>query len=544
MGEADKYRQQGDAQQQNQQQQNQAPEYNQGYDNNNGGGYNPAYNGNQQQQPANDYQDHPYGPPPPYSFNPPQVHDEKYSFNDAFKLEKPKYNDWWAGLLFLVAFAGFVAISGLSIHGYTKGFDGHGIYDDINGFSLNSNTIILFAFCLVIAFVFSYIYVWLARLFPKQFIWITGILNLAWALGTAIYYLIKGYWSAGIVFLLFAVFLIFAFWTWIGRIPFSALMLKTSIDVSKKYGHIYIVSLIGGLLATALGAWFSVTLVAIYVSYEPSPDNPRCSVSGNNCSHGKVIGLVAYVTFAMFWISEWLKNTIHTIIAGVYGSWYFSPHNFPKKATRGAAKRALTYSFGSICFGSLIVAFIQFLKQICSVARSQGASQGGVAGWITYAIFCVLTCIISIIEWAVQFVNRYAFCHIALYGKAYIASAKDTWRMIKDRGIDALVNDCLVGPVLSFGAMFIGYACALFAYLYLLETDPPYNRDGGFTAVIMAYAFLIGFQIGHVFTTPLGSGIDTIFVAAGWDPQVMIRDHPELYHEMVKVYPRVQQAIH
>lgn len=104
MGEADKYRQQGDPQHQNQHQgqsqnqggyQNQA-QYNQGYNNNT-----PAYNGNQQQQqPMNGYQDHPYGPPPPYSFNPPQREDdEKYSFNDAFKLEKPKYNDWWAGLL-------------------------------------------------------------------------------------------------------------------------------------------------------------------------------------------------------------------------------------------------------------------------------------------------------------------------------------------------------------------------------------------------------------------------------------------------------------
>lgn len=100
MGEADKYMQ-GDPQQQFQDQgqsqhQNQA-QYNQGYNNNNGGPYNAAYNNNQ--QPTNGYQDHPYGPPPPYSFNPPQAHDEKYSFNDAFKLEKPKYNDWWAGLL-------------------------------------------------------------------------------------------------------------------------------------------------------------------------------------------------------------------------------------------------------------------------------------------------------------------------------------------------------------------------------------------------------------------------------------------------------------
>ena len=33
----------------------------------------------------------------------------------------------------------------------------------------------------------------------------------------------------------------------------------------------------------------------------------------------------------------------------------------------------------------------------------------------------------------------------ALYGKPYITAAKDTWRLFKDRGIDALVNDSLVG---------------------------------------------------------------------------------------------------
>lgn len=92
--------------------------------------------------------------------------------------------------------------------------------------------------------------------------------------------------------------------------------------------------------------------------------------------------------------------------------------------------------------------------------------------------------------------------------------------------------------------MFIAYACTLLAYLFLHFTDPDYNENGRYTVVIMAFAFLIGFQIAHIFTTPLSSGIDAIFIAAGWDPQVMMREHPELYQEMVKVYPKVQQAIH
>ena len=46
-------------------------------------------------------------------------------------------------------------------------------------------------------------------------------------------------------------------------------------------------------------------------------------------------------------------------------------------------------------------------------------------------MFCILGCFIGILDWAVQFINRYAFSHIALYGKAYIPAAKDTWSMMK-----------------------------------------------------------------------------------------------------------------
>ncbi|KAF2111104.1 duf580 domain-containing protein [Lophiotrema nucula] len=484
--------------------------------------------------------------PPQNGFNPNQngysSSNEKQDFNQAFKIAKPKWNDLWAGLLFIAVFLGYAAVSGITIQGYAHNFsfNGGGIYGGSNTLGLDTNTIVLFAFVLVVAVVLSYAYMWAARAFTKQFIWITGILNIIFGFVTAIYMLSRRYWSGGIVFLLFSVFAVICFISWIPRIPFSVLMLQTAIDVSKKYGHVYIVSLIGGILAAAFGAWYSVTLVAIYAKYEPG-QNPACNNGIGGCGSGKVIGLIVFVTFAMYWISEWLKNTIHTTISGVYGSWYFCSHNFPKGATRGALKRSMTYSFGSICLGSLIVAIINMLRQICSVAKQQAAADGNIIGTI---FFCCLQCVIGILDWAVQFLNRYAFSHIALYGKSYIAAAKDTWKMIKDRGIDALVNECLIGPVLSMGATFIGYTCALLAYLYLIFTSPAYNQDGAYTPVVVAFAFLIGLQICHIFTTPLSSGIDTIFVAMAWDPEVMMRDHPDLYGKMVAVYPHVQQAIH
>lgn len=88
--------------------------------------------------------------------------------------------------------------------------------------------------------------------------------------------------------------------------------------------------------------------------------------------------------------------------------------------------------------------------------------------------------------------------------------------MMKNRGIDALVNDCLIGPVLTMGSTFVAYLCALLAYLYLEFTKPAYNDGGTFTPVVLAFAFLIGLQVCQIFMTPIGSGVDTIFVAAAW----------------------------
>ena len=91
--------------------QQQQPNY--GYNNQQGWnqGYNQGFDqGQYQQQPPppqqsfqqgyqQGYQQPTYGAPPPYSYNPPQPNDEKYSFDQAFKIEKPKYNDLWAGIL-------------------------------------------------------------------------------------------------------------------------------------------------------------------------------------------------------------------------------------------------------------------------------------------------------------------------------------------------------------------------------------------------------------------------------------------------------------
>jgi len=115
---------------------------------------------------------------------------------------------------------------------------------------------------------------------------------------------------------------------------------------------------------------------------------------------------------------------------------------------------------------------------------------------------------------------------------------------MRDRGIDVLVNECLINPVLTMGSIFVAYVYSFLAYLYLEFTKPAYNETGSFTPVAMAFAFLLGLQMCNVFLVPIKSGVSTLFVAMTFDPEVLISDYPDLYRRMVQVYPHVQQAIH
>ena len=74
-----------------------------------------------------------------------------------------------------------------------------------------------------------------------------------------------------------------------------------------------------------------------------------------------------------------------------------------KNPTAKAAKRALTTSFGSICYGSLIIALIQTLRAIIRNAAEQARSEGNL-----FALFCLycLDCILSIIESLAEYFNK------------------------------------------------------------------------------------------------------------------------------------------
>ncbi|VEU21549.1 DEKNAAC102203 [Brettanomyces naardenensis] len=499
------------------------------------------YNNN---QPANGNQQS-FG-----QFNGSNANDEKYDFNappppsagqdnfdEAFKVVKPKYNDIPFTILFLASVAGFivVAVLGISYYHSHSGYEGSGVHDSFNTSTMNSNTVILLSIVVSVALLLSFLILVIASKWTKLFLQLGLICNVAFGLGTAIYYLVVGYYSAGIVFLVFAAFFGFCYWSLRKRIPFSATILRIVIGVSKKYPSCYIIALIGMIVVGAFSYLFVIAIVGVYAKWGDQ--------SKQGYSQSKLIGLLVFVFYSGYYITEVMRTTIHVTLSGIYGTWYYlskSDAGMPKHAALGSFKRAMTFCFGSICFGSLLVSLVQLLRQLITIGKMEALGNGN--GW-AYCLLVILDALAYVLDFCVRYFNHYAYSYIALYGKSYLKSARDTYHIFKYKGFDALINDCIIDTALGIYSFFAGFLSAFAAYMYLRKTKPAYNDDGSYYAPLVAFSFVIGLQVCSVITTVITSGTATFFLCLAKDPQVFQVSYPDDFAEIFRNYPQVMQRI-
>ncbi|KAJ7262170.1 plasma-membrane choline transporter-domain-containing protein [Mycena haematopus] len=467
-----------------------------------------------------------YAPPPPEPF----YNDTKSPYENGRFKPKKRINDPIVLVIFVLQFLGFAAVSGIAIAEWVKdGGLGGGLGKDNTGtgVSLNQSTVYLLLLVTAAALLLSTIYLILVRTFTKAIMHITLILNILLNIAICVYYWLTKYYSGAIIFTIIALFSVLSYYGFKSRIPLASLLLQVVMDVSKHHKSVYVVAFTALLFQALLAIWFTFASIATYAEW--TPGNPSCATS--SCSSGKVAGLIFFLVFSFLWTSQVIGNVaLATLAGGPYGCWYyFGPRgegDMPKHPTLSAFGRASTLSLGSIAFGSLIVTLLELLKMILRAAENSGNADGHP---VEACLACCAACFVGIIESLVEYFNRYAYIEIALYGKPYITAAKDTWRLLQDRGISAIVNDSLVGMTLTWGGYAVGLLSSLFAYLYLRITSPSYNADGNYTAPVLLFAFLIGLQCSLTLSSAIEAGVSTIFVGLGEDPQVLAIRAPSLF---------------
>jgi hypothetical protein len=157
------------------------------------------------------------------------------------------------------------------------------------------------------------------------------------------------------------------------------------------------------------------------------------------------------------------QNVIQVAVAGVMATWCFDygfARNCCSSAVWSSLYRSLTFSFGSICFGSLLMALVKTLRSLIQRAKKQRENRadscdGG------EMFLCCLDCLIKLFEEVLEYVNHWSYVYCGIYGYSYLQSGRMVYELFRARGWENIVTDDLIGSVLRFTTFGVGVLTGL-----------------------------------------------------------------------------------
>lgn len=425
------------------------------------------------------------------------------------------WRDLWAAILYYVHLVGVAVILGVNATNLSKlGFGSTTSFssDVIKGLTILGGGLLVSLVCLAI-------FLSLVSHFPTSMLKATFISSIVILAFMGVGMLLNGAYI-GILYLFMAGLNVILYFSWRKRIPFSAALLKTVVDVMKLYPNTWTLSLVAIFGQAAFLALYLITLTSIVLKYPVPTDG----------SHQEIAPIdsfsMIYIIFSMYWSNQIVDNVVHTTVCGVFGTFYFL-HGTGAAIVQpvwNAFSRSMTYSFGSIAFGSLIVAILQLIRFLINSTRNEKDN---------LAAACA-DCLIGIIESLVKYFNYYAYVHVAIYGKPYIESGKDTYELIKSHGVDVIINDSLIGKCMGIGNFLISSISAAFAFFAGVVSVGGTGHTLPY--IVSSCTFLLSLMICAVATSLVGSGASATLVCYAEDPSALRRSKPELYREITSAY--------
>lgn len=230
-----------------------------------------------------------------------------------------------------------------------------------------------------------------------------------------------------------------------------------------------------------------------------------------------------YNLFMLFWTEAFLSGFNQMVLAGCFGIWYWSQSR-SHCILITSIKDTCVYHLGSIAFGSLIIAIIQFIRVIIEYVEKKlkkAAGNNQVTKCIIQFVSCCCKCCFWCLEKFMKFVNRNAYIMIAIYGRNFCASAIDALKLLLANPLRALVLDRVTDFILFLGSMLIATGVGVLGFYFFSKSfyiDPAYAKyfapDLNYYWLPLIVVILGAFLIAKTFMTVFEMAVDTVFLCA------------------------------
>jgi hypothetical protein len=432
-----------------------------------------------------------------------------------------QYRDKFWAVLYLLHFFAFT-IGG--IYAFYREFNSLGAFS----FNMRNETIGIMVLVIGISISLSLLALLMAKYHPK-FMLLTSIFC-GFGFWIAIF-IVSALYTTWVWALFVAVFfLIYAYWVYCirQRIQFAVAMLRQASEVIARWPTTIILAFASMAVEVFLMCLWVVSSVGIFVAAN-SDRSGAWEISNRGW------GSVFLIIFSMFWTTQVVKNTLHCTISGLTSYWYFLyPTSQSSNPTLHSLKRASTTSFGSICLGSLVLVIVRTLR---SIARMLAGGSSGPKNIVGMIFCCCGRVLLYFIDAIITYVNVYAFVQVSVYGKSYCTGAKDAITLLRKRGFVAIMNDSLIGILLTYTSLVSGFICGL-----LVSGITNFLGNDGYISWGVA-AGIFGFSVTLIAMEVLDSAIVTIFVCLAEDPTTLYRTKPESYQNLIHAlaigYPKI-----
>ena len=329
--------------------------------------------------------------------------------------------------------------------------------------------------------------------------------------------LLHVYGGAVCFILLTTISLYYTFKVW-PRIPFAAANLVTAVTAVRANLGLAFYAYMSVILVFLWSIWWALaSLATIYVA-------SGCDVSGN-CNSEINGGILFAFLLSYYWTIQVLTNVVHCTTAGVVGTWWYEPaeaNGCCSAAVRDSYLRSLTYSFGSICLASLIVAIVETIRELLHSIRENGDS----------FIMCVVDCLLGCIESLVELFNRFALIYCAVHGQSFLAAARSVMDLFRARGWTAIITDLMVDTCLSMLNIGVGLLSGLLCLVIAGALH------GGEAMLYSGFGigFLVGYGVCAVLFSVVSSAVNTVIVCYAEAPNDFQRNHFALSLQMRKAW--------
>eukprot|EP00536_Pseudo-nitzschia_multiseries_P010266 jgi/Psemu1/297527/fgenesh1_pm.307_\ len=313
------------------------------------------------------------------------------------------------------------------------------------------------------------------------------------------------------IFFMMTVCYVKAVWT---RIPFAAINMVTAGTAIKANLGVTFFALLFTIIEVGWIVLWSIALSGVYDQTVQCDANNVCDIN---------YGYLFLLFLSLYFTQQVLQSCVHVTVAGTVATWVSGESGFCSKGVCNSFIRTVTTSFGSICFGSLLVAILQALRSIANAARSNDDMA---------FIACIAECILGCLQSILEYFNKWAYIYVGVYGYSYIEAGKGVMQLFADRGWEAVIADDLVGGAIFLVSVVLGLIVGAVGVAYA-------SVNGNFATLSqdnLGAAFGIGFIAGlfvcSVLLSTVASGVNTVIVMFADSPQEFQSNHPELSEKM------------